>query len=137
MIWGALHGTVLMLERIWARYRPEDWPELPRSLMLVVTFHVVLLGWIFFRAESFDAALAFLGGLFASGEPSAVATPLAVALILFGLAIHFTPPTLAQGVALRARRLPAPALGLAAGALILIVDALRFEGVAPFIYYQF
>jgi hypothetical protein len=35
------------------------------------------------------------------------------------------------------RVLPAPALGLLAGVTILIIDAMRFEGVAPFIYYQF
>jgi len=32
---------------------------------------------------------------------------------------------------------PAPVLGLALGLTILIVDAMRFEGVAAFIYYQF
>ena len=33
---------------------------------IVITFHIVLLGWIFFRAASFGDALAFLGGLFAA-----------------------------------------------------------------------
>jgi len=44
---------------------------------------------------------------------------------------------LGQRLALQVRLLPAWALGLLVGITILIVDAMRFEGVAPFIYYQF
>ena len=64
-------------------------------------------------------------------------TPLACVLILFGMTIHFTPANLGQRLALQVRLLPAWALGLLVGVTILIVDAMRFEGVAPFIYYQF
>ena len=42
-----------------------------------------------------------------------------------------------QQVAMRLRALPAPAVGLGVGLLMLIVDSMRPEGVAPFIYYQF
>jgi D-alanyl-lipoteichoic acid acyltransferase DltB (MBOAT superfamily) len=137
VIWGGLHGSVLALERIWDRYRPEWLPRMPKILALLLTFHIVVIGWIFFRAETFETAIAFLGGIGASTAASAVLTPLACVLIVFGMAIHFTPPDLGQRLALRLRTLPAPALGLLAGIVILIIDAMRFEGVAPFIYYQF
>lgn len=137
VIWGGLHGGVLAIERIWDRARPAGWPRLPAAVGVVMTFHIVVLGWIFFRAESFETAILYLGGLWSGGAASAVATPLMAALILFGLSIHFTPPLLARSIALRLRRLPAPALGAATGATILLIDAMRFEGVAPFIYYQF
>jgi len=137
LIWGGLHGGVLMVERIWERVRPLWMPRLPKLLAIVITFHVVVVGWIFFRAESFDAAIAYLGGIGANNVASDVLTPLACALILLGMAIHFTPPQLGQRLALKLRVLPAPAFGLLAGAVILIIDAMRFEGVAPFIYYQF
>ncbi len=137
VIWGGLHGGVLALERIWDRIRPWPWLRLPRIVGLLVTFHIVLVGWIFFRAESFGQAIAFLHGIGAGGAASAVLTPLALALILFGLAIHFTPPMTGQRLAMVLRGLPAPALGAIAGVTILIIDAMRFEGVAPFIYYQF
>jgi hypothetical protein len=110
---------------------------MPKILALLLTFHIVVIGWIFFRAETFETAIAFLGGIGASTAASAVLTPLACVLIVFGMAIHFTPPDLGQRLALRLRTLPAPALGLLAGIVILIIDAMRFEGVAPFIYYQF
>ena len=137
VIWGGLHGSVLALERIWDRVRPQWLPRMPKLLALLLTFHIVVIGWIFFRAETFETAIAFLGGIGASTAASAVLTPLACVLIVFGMAIHFTPADLGQRLALRLRTLPAPALGLLAGIVILIIDAMRFEGVAPFIYYQF
>ena len=137
VVWGGLHGSVLALERIWDRHRPEGWPRLPRWIGIILTFHIVVLGWVFFRAESFAAAIAYLGGLGGGGAGELALTPLAVGLIMFGLAIHAAPPMLMQRIAIRLRAWPAPALGLATGLTILIVDAMRFEGVAPFIYYQF
>ena len=137
LIWGGLHGLVLSLERLWRDCCPEGWPALPRPVAILVTFHVVTLGWIFFRADSFDSAWTFLSGLARIDAAPLTVTPLAVALILFGLAIHFTPRHLIQGIAIRARRAPALPVRLAVGILILLIDAMRFEGVAPFIYYQF
>lgn len=137
VIWGGLHGGVLALERLWREYRPAGWPVVPRPIAILFTFHIVLLGWIFFRAATFDDAIAYLDGMLASPIAGITATPLILALILFGIAIHFTPPRLAQTIALHLRRVPAPLLGIGIGITILIIDAMRYEGVAPFIYYQF
>jgi alginate O-acetyltransferase complex protein AlgI len=136
VVWGALHGSVLVVERLWREYRPQAWRPLPLWLGVAITFHIVLLGWIFFRAASFDDALAFLGGLFGGGA-SAVLTPLLLGLILLGMTFHFMPRFSIQQVGMRVRALPAPLVGVGAGLLILVVDAMRPEGVAPFIYYQF
>jgi D-alanyl-lipoteichoic acid acyltransferase DltB (MBOAT superfamily) len=136
VIWGALHGTILAAERLWREFGPQGRRGLPAWLGILITFHIVLLGWIFFRAASFDDALAFLAGL-AGGGGSALLTPLLLGLILLGLSFHFAPPHSIQHVAMRVRAMPAFAVGLGAGLLILIVDAMRPEGVAPFIYYQF
>jgi alginate O-acetyltransferase complex protein AlgI len=68
VIWGAIHGLWLVVHRIWVARRPEPvarWLESPpgKALCLVATFHLVCLGWLFFRAESFDQAMAMLGAL--------------------------------------------------------------------------
>ncbi|MFD1951439.1 MBOAT family O-acyltransferase [Sphingomonas arantia] len=137
LIWGGLHGGVLAIERLWREFRPAGWPVLPRWVGVLITFHIVVLGWIFFRAPSFGDAIAYLHGIGANGLGGFTATPLQLALILFGLAIHAAPPRLLPGIALRIRTWPAPVLGVATGLAILLIDAMRFEGVAPFIYYQF
>jgi alginate O-acetyltransferase complex protein AlgI len=137
VIWGALHGSVLVAERLWREYRPAGWRPLPEWAGILITFHIVLLGWIFFRAAEFADATAFIGGIFSGSGASALLTPMLLFLILLGMSLHFFPRFSIQRVAMRVRAVPAPAVGLAAGLLILIVDAMRPEGVAPFIYYQF
>ena len=134
VIWGGLHGAVQVVETLW---RKAGLPGLPKLLAVLVTFHIVTLGWIFFRAESFDAAIAYLGGIASGTWTNGMTTPLLAGLMLLGMAFHFTPPAMAQGIALRLRRLPAPLLGLLIAAAILLIDAMRYEGIAPFIYYQF
>jgi len=134
LIWGALHGAVQVIETLW---RKAGLPGLPKLLAIVVTFHIITLGWIFFRAESFDAAIAFIGGIASGSWQNTMTTPLLFGLMILGMMFHFTPPALPRWIALGLRHLPAPVLGLLIAAAIIIVDAMRFEGVAPFIYYQF
>lgn len=129
--WGALHGGVLALERIFRRNARAG------LIGVVVTFHIVLLGWILFRSETFGSALAFLTGLATNWSAPMLVTPLIVALIFVGLAIHWLPPRSAEGVARVLAKLPSPATGLAFGFVVLFVEAIRPEGIAPFIYFQF
>ena len=137
VIWGGLHGLVLCLERLGARLKPKQWPGVPRIVGLAVTFHVVCLGWIFFRSESFAGAVAFLDGFVHPNAGPMIFTPLALTLILIGLAIHAAPPRLLDRLAQGVSRLPMPAVGFGLAAMVLLVDAMRPDGVAPFIYFQF
>ena len=137
VLWGALHGLWLGLERLWARNRPVALPRAPIWLAWAVTFHIVVLGWIFFRAPDLDTAVRYLQGLATGQWTNTLVTPLSLALVALGLAIHAAPPSLIPSLARRLRRWPAPALGLALGSLILVIDAVGPDGVAPFIYYQF
>jgi alginate O-acetyltransferase complex protein AlgI len=52
--WGLWHGTLLVAER-WLGGRAL-YEDLPRFLRVLATFILVLLGWVFFRAESLAAA---------------------------------------------------------------------------------
>ena len=56
LLWGAIHGGALALERL-AGKRPY-WNGLPPFLRVAVTFAVVLLAWIPFRAPDLSSTLA-------------------------------------------------------------------------------
>lgn len=137
VIWGALHGGALCVERWWSRSELTRAWVLPHWAKVVLTFHVVTLGWIFFRAASFGDALTYLGGIFAPSSSAVTATPLVLVLIVFGLAIHALRWDGMTKVAERLRTLPAPAIAVAFTVVMLVVDAMRYEGVAPFIYFRF
>ena len=147
LAWGALHGGVQVIERLGralvGRYRPSgylsaegDRKVVPTVIGVLVTFHIVCLGWILFRAESFELALQMLEGLGRIG-PVVMLTPLMLTLIAGGLAMHWLPPRAVEGMAERLKTAPSLTLGLLVGAAILLVEAVRPAGVAPFIYFQF
>ncbi|GAD58541.1 MBOAT family protein [Brevundimonas sp. BAL450] len=133
--WGALHGAVQAVERVWRHFR-EGKAGLPHWLGVIVTFHIVCLGWILFRAESFDLAMQMLEGL-TRMAPIMVLTPFLLALIIGGIAMHWLPPRAVEGLAVRVKEAPAITMGVLVGIMILLVEAMRPEGVAPFIYFQF
>jgi alginate O-acetyltransferase complex protein AlgI len=133
--WGALHGAVQAVERVWRHFR-EGKAGVPHWLGVIITFHIVCLGWILFRAESFDLAMQMLEGL-TRMTPAMVLTPFLLALIVGGIAMHWLPPRAVEGLAVRVKEAPAVTMGVLVGVLILLVEAMRPEGVAPFIYFQF
>lgn len=137
VIWGGIHGGVLVAERLWREYRPGDWPTLPPAAGIIITFHIVTFAWIFFRSATFADATQFIAGIGAFDFSGTALTPLGLALIVMGMALHAMPPDTMHQAAARVRRQSAALVGLATGVLILIIDAMRPEGVEPFIYYQF
>jgi alginate O-acetyltransferase complex protein AlgI len=66
VLWGAYHGLWLALERGSAR-RAGLWSFLPRPLQMLVTFVLVLVAWVPFRADNWAATVAFLRALFGLG----------------------------------------------------------------------
>ena len=70
VVWGGLHGLALVLHQAWRGLRQRLRHDLTRSNALghaasvTLTFLVVVLGWVFFRATSFDAALSLVKGMF-------------------------------------------------------------------------
>jgi D-alanyl-lipoteichoic acid acyltransferase DltB (MBOAT superfamily) len=135
LAWGALHGAVQVVERL-GRAALGNRRVLPTFLGVLITFHIVCLGWILFRAESFDLALAMLEGLGRAG-PVVMVTPLLLTLIVGGLAMHWLPARAVEGLAERLKPAPSVTIGVLIAAAILLVEAARPDGVAPFIYFQF
>jgi alginate O-acetyltransferase complex protein AlgI len=61
IIWGAYHGLFLVLER---GFLLNVYKHVPRFFKILLTFLLVLIGWVFFRIESFDGAVSFIEKLF-------------------------------------------------------------------------
>jgi alginate O-acetyltransferase complex protein AlgI len=66
--WGGLHGLYLVVNRFWQGLRRRYMPD--RSFGLagrwsarLLTFLVVIVGWVFFRADSFTSATRILEGM--------------------------------------------------------------------------
>ena len=102
----------------------------------LVTFHVVCLAWVFFRAPSFDAALSVLARLGHAGSTVAL-NPMVVVVVALALASQYVPATRVTELQVRFAQWRPAAQATALGVAIVLTDALGPSGVAPFIYFQF
>jgi len=145
VVWGGLHGVFLVAARASAPLRERLWaasglPDALRAgLARLVTFHLVCLAWVFFRAETLADATALLGSL--AGPWRAPAVDASVfAHALLGLAL-LIPVEIARerGSDVRARlaALPLPLRWASWYALIFAVVLLGVDGGSQFIYFQF
>lgn len=161
IIWGTIHGLALGVERFAANFRPGRAaalamadpakgtlsaavvPEPPaqsrwsRAVGVLVTFHIVCLAWIFFRAESLEYALAYLNGLTNWSGETEFLRPFLVVMVAGSLLAHFLPNGWVAGAANILERTGPVAHGAVLGFGILLIESLAPEGVAPFIYFQF
>jgi D-alanyl-lipoteichoic acid acyltransferase DltB (MBOAT superfamily) len=138
LIWGALHGGMLALERLVSRgAAAAARPPWRRALAVLFTFHFVCLCWIVFRADSATRALDFITGLANWSQPVTLMTPFLGSLIAFGLAIQVTPGDMLERLDRIYQRIPTWAVGVLAGIALLLIDILGGDSSAPFIYFQF
>jgi D-alanyl-lipoteichoic acid acyltransferase DltB (MBOAT superfamily) len=135
VLWGGIHGAALSAERF-ARERFAGF-RLPAWAAWLVTFHVVCVAWVFFRAPDLATAFDILGGLGLAGPSPLVTLPL-VFLVVAAIAIQAVPRERWRDAEAWLVSRPVAVQGLAVGALIVAADAaVGQQGVAPFIYYQF
>ncbi len=142
VVWGAFHGTCLGAGRLRSNRRSErglGQDDRPTAVLIqrVVTFHLVCLGWVFFRADSVSTAFLLLGRLFTASGPAPLVTPILIAAMAGMLAAQFLPRDLSPTLMDRFSHMgPVLQGGLLAGGLF-VITALGPQGVAPFIYFRF
>jgi alginate O-acetyltransferase complex protein AlgI len=139
VIWGGYHGALLAGERALGRRHFETRPHaLLTPVRIVLTFVLVCVGWVFFRAADLPASLFVIQQMFAGARHGSIA---AIPLWLRGLT------ALALMVAIgeekfdwmeRLARGPAWAYAATLALLLLCVELFGFfEKSVPFIYFQF
>src|SRR5215813_13352721 len=138
-LWGAFHGACIVFShRGRARHRRPA-GRLQRAIALLVTFHVVTLAWILFRAADLETSWRVLSGPFLAPwtDPAGFITGNAYSLCLLGvfLAAHrFDTHALLRLAASRTR---AALLWPAVGMIWAIAVAVDTGGSAKFIYFDF
>lgn len=134
VVWGLWHGIGLVIQNIW--HKVSRW-RLPAVLGQIITFIVVCLGWLLFRAEDWDSASTFIKGF---GEWELVPNLnwlglLLVMVIFFALARQAE--TIMQKSAATLRQLPWWAQGLCLFISALVIMGLAPTGMPGFIYFGF
>ncbi|WP_157994120.1 MBOAT family O-acyltransferase [Cohnella abietis] len=95
LIWGVIHGNYQIVERIfWLKLSKS----LPKWFNIIYTYLLVLIAWVFFRANTLPDAVSYLKKMFfLSDSSSALYSPSLTNSVLFflllGLLICFMPAT--------------------------------------------
>ncbi len=89
VLWGLFHGTFLILDRLFMR---DVLKKMGRVPSVVLTFLVVVLGWVLFRAETLGDAVGYYKALFAfRGGATAVFSPQFFLFFVLALFFSFIP----------------------------------------------
>lgn len=143
VVWGLYHGLFLILDKWGLRKLLDKMGKVPSVLL---TFLLVMVGWVIFRADTIGYAVAYLGRLFTFAAPAdgiLLDTRFVVMLILATL-LAFS--GLIPSVEQRANELfdriltPRRAVVVTVLAILLYIlnsSALLAGGFNPFIYFRF
>ena len=132
IIWGLMHGTLLVMEKALGSRNPLL--RLPGWVQVVVTFHLVMAAWVFFRCHSFAQATQYFSGLFSwtTFAPVHLATR-DVVEILICIPIIWLLPNLFQ----IPFRLGWAQVSWSLACLILGLAVMFGSHPTPFLYFQF
>jgi alginate O-acetyltransferase complex protein AlgI len=141
VFWGGLHGAALALHRGWCEWRGKKHTAggggfLSGLAGWSATMLIVLVGWVFFRAGSFEQAGVVLNKMFIPGDGVRWIHPFALTAVLALAAQHsslFLPKRPAWMDLPVTHWITPAALVLLFGVSILFYPT----GFTPFIYFQF
>ncbi len=132
VLWGMLHGTALVIHRIWSKFLGLKMHRIPAKL---ITFLFVLLAWIPFRATDMGQVKQLFSAMFCPASWS-LPYPFDIRTLLFLLAGAFIIIFLKPAVDMEEKFRPTWVNAILT-ILLLIVPMFFFVKVSPFIYFNF
>ena len=141
VVWGGLHGLYLVVEHVakamvghLALWRHQA----VQVTLALVTFALVTMAWVFFRAPDFTSALFFFRAMFGSaGETSSIGAQAYVALAAVLVTLVFQWQMRHSSIEDLAERMPRWAVAFCIGLSLFIMAITQQEEARGFIYFQF
>jgi len=146
IIWGALQGLAMVWDIYTEKFRKRLRKRINKNvytfLSWFITFNLIALFWIFFRAENLSAAFSTINKVFSDVDwnffgPFMRVRYLFVVILIISFASHFIPQKIHQTIQERFINMP---FWLKAIILVVVIQLiLQFQSatVQPFIYNQF
>lgn len=141
VIWGAHHGAFLVIERAGLG---KVLKRLPAAFAHIYTLLAVFLGWVWFRADTFEGAIAMFQGLFGFNGVGGYSVAFGFGLYPLSIAALIVGGLIGLWKWPRIRWSPAMKPLLAVGDYVMIALLMLFSVVwigggmgTPFLYYRF
>ncbi len=137
--WGIIHGSFLVIERLFRN--SSLFRNVPNLIKVSFTFTIVVLAWVFFRAENFDRAFIYLSSMFGAGDSSQssaillsqVTRPMVWLMAVISIIFIFAIPNSGQFL----KKLTKTKVSIGLLLLVLSVSFMFAQDFNPFLYFQF
>ncbi len=141
VMWGGLHGLYLAVERpLKQRFGNLAWvnARAGQIALALVTYVLVLIAWVFFRAGDFSSATALLQAMFLGGPNQVLLSGFATTRVIAITVVLLTSHWLLRDSSLEelAARVPPWTRMLALGVMLILLVLVPGDNRA-FIYFQF
>ncbi len=148
VLWGTLHGVALALHKMWLAIVPwskangQDMNPVSRVLGVILTFHIVCLSWLLFRAEDMQTVHLMLYQILHSFNTSIIPQVVlgykeVFALIIIGYGMHFMPAAIDSDLQ---RKVASTSFWWQVAMVVIAawcVMQIKSSDIQPFIYFQF
>jgi alginate O-acetyltransferase complex protein AlgI len=134
VIWGGYHGVLLALERmVWGRREQAGLLRIP---LVILTFLLVCVGWVFFRAKTLATAVFVVEQMFSRFPGHSLLTPWQLRMAIFAFIVALAEEY--RGLLSRLTFSPAWARTVAVIVALLAIELFSAtEQTIPFVYFQF
>lgn len=147
ILWGAWHGLMLVIHKAYRKLIPaKEHNGIKAQLIhignVLLTFHVVAIGWVFFRAESLTTVGEMAMQIFTQFHPNVLMQfingyPFVTLAIFVGYMLHYAPHDLSLSLQKTLERTPLVTKAAVFALFIYFILQVRSGEVVPFIYLQF
>lgn len=143
IVWGAYHGTFLILDRLFLLKFLQKLGKIPAT---IITFLIVMVGWVIFRLESLAKIKVFLKSLFSFHSSSEFNTIPAFGLIvllavIFSFIVSFKGGRKLEEYFFYKKKYPLKdhiiLTSFSILLFILAISSITSSGFNPFIYFRF
>lgn len=135
-------GSLLKKVGLLIYYSWKNNPLLRKIVRILLTFHIVCVGWVFFRASTFSAGWEMLGQVFGAFRGYLFPqwldgyTGVAVLMVL-GYLLHLLPESTEHWAIRQVVRAPLIVKAAILVMVIFVVMQIKSSEILPFIYFQF
>jgi len=144
VIWGGIHGAALGIHKGWASWNPfaalkkhRGYSLIGRVVSHALTLSVILLGMIFFRAQTISDAFSYLGRLVSwSHDGTRLGSPYILGAVVAVFVVHLLVGK-DRNLALELQLKPVSQRIFAYSSFMVLLVLLSSNDAAPFLYFQF
>jgi D-alanyl-lipoteichoic acid acyltransferase DltB (MBOAT superfamily) len=149
ILWGVFHGVLMSISLLLKKPKDKFYKllrihntRLLRFFQIVITFHLLALSFLIFRAKDFQSVIDILDQIYQFFHAEvflqfAEKLPLIFSLLVLGYLFHFLPSKLGVWVQKIINAMPLPVKVLLLVVVIWITAQFKSADIQPFIYFQF